>query len=447
MSTLPSVSCLVVSRTPDLLNALLFSLKSARRLWGPDDEVLCSWNGHEQDEPLIQPPSAGPGFRIASRSPYHFASNMNALAEQAGGDVVLLLNDDLVLDGGSIDRALQILAGHRDIGLVGGRLRTPAGHLGHAGILFNSRNLAYNRLRPERLGPLLLGNGLEPPISGEMPAVTGALMALRREHLLRVPLREDFHICGEDVALCLDLRRQLGLGTYYAIGVGAVHAEKSSRGQAYDHHDEELLARLVAETRAEDPTLEAVIARWVSEEADVLEAMVHLVQAELTRWTQDGSQLEAERTQTQEALVQTQAELADTQARLIQTQAELVETQAKLVQAQTEPMETQSKLVESQAQLVETQAKLVHVQTELMETQAALVQGRAERDQQLNEVIQLLVAANATRAAREHELQVCQHSLQTAQDDYRAVITSRRWALTHPWPSLGAWISRCRSSS
>ncbi len=447
MTSPPTVSCLVISRQAQLLNGLLASLEKARRHWWPGDEVLCSWNGPDEEEVLIQPPTGGPPFRIACRTPYHFASNMNALAEQASGEVVVLLNDDLVIDSGSLDRALQVLTGHRDIGLVGGRLRTPAGLLGHAGILFNSRHLAYNRLRPERLGALLHPSGLEPPRSGAMPAVTGALMALRREHLLQVRLREDFHICGEDVALCLDLRRRLGLGSYYATGVGAVHAEKSSRGQALDHHDEELLSRLIAETRAEDPTLEALIARWVSEEADVLEQLVHLDQAELSGSIPKGSQLEAERIQTQEALIQTQAELAETQAKQVQTQAELVETQTKLVQVEAAPAEIQAKLVESQAELVETQAKLVKIQAELMETQAKLVQTRAERDRQLNSLRRLHQETRAALAASEQELQACQHSLQTTQNEYRAVIASRRWALTHPWSALVARLRRRRSRS
>lgn len=322
MNSTPSVSCLVISRNAQLLNGLLASLAKARRHWGSADEVLCSWNGSEREEAQIQPPPGGPPFRIAARDPYHFATNMNGLAAQAGGEALILLNDDLILDSDSLDRALQVLTGHRDIGLVGGRLRTPTGLLGHAGILFNSHHLAYNRLRPERLGALLQPSGLEPPKSGPMPAVTGALMVLRRDDYLKLRLREDFHICGEDVALCLDLRRQLGLGTYYAAGVGAVHAEKSSRGHTLDHHDEELLASLIAETRAEDPGLEALIARWACEEADVLEQLVHLGQADLNRALHGQSQLQAELEQAQAQQVQSHNALEMERTQGLQSAAE-----------------------------------------------------------------------------------------------------------------------------
>jgi len=274
----PTVTCLVISRSADLLNRLLNSLQYARLKWGATDEVLCSWNGSQEDETRIEPPNSGPGFRIAARTAYHFATNMNNLADQASGEVLILLNDDLILDPGSLDQALQILYGHSGIGLVGARLRTPEGLLGHAGILFGATNLPYNRLRPERLGTLLEASASEPPRSGEIPAVTGALMAVRRQDFCKVRMRESFHICGEDVALCLDLRRQLGLATYYAATVGAVHAEKSSRGHAVDQHDDQQLASVVAQARAEDPSLEGLIARWASEEVDVLEQLLRYSQ-------------------------------------------------------------------------------------------------------------------------------------------------------------------------
>ena len=36
------LSCLVISRTPALLNRMLASLLEARAFWHPGDEVLCS---------------------------------------------------------------------------------------------------------------------------------------------------------------------------------------------------------------------------------------------------------------------------------------------------------------------------------------------------------------------------------------------------------------------
>jgi len=298
-----SVSCLVISRSPGLLNQLLTSLVSARRFWGPEDEVLCSWNGSQADEQAIAADPDGPSFRIATREAYHFASNMNHLASLAQGDVLILLNDDLVLDPGSLDQALQILKAQSGVGLVGGRLRQPNGRLGHAGILFSERNLPYNRLRPERLAELLGTDRLEILTSGVMPAVTGAMMVLRRHDFLAVRFREDFRICGEDVALCLDLRQQLALATYYAADVTAVHAEKSTRGDELDHFDQLKLAELVGDLCREDPGLRASLAVWATQEADVLESLVHQVLESQKRCIAQAESLVAERDRLNESLV------------------------------------------------------------------------------------------------------------------------------------------------
>lgn len=278
----PTVSCLVVSRTASLLNRLVQSLAPARCFWGVDDEILCSWNGSEQEEALILPSSAPP-LRIANRTAYHFASNVNTLARQARGDVLVLLNDDVVLDSGSLDRAIQILLSRPEAGLIGGRLRSSDGRLGHAGILFSNQSLPYNRFRPDRLGHLIDPDDLAVQESGPMPAVTGALMVLRRADMLEVPLREDFSVCGEDVALCLDLRVRLGTSAYYAGDVTATHDEKSTRGTTLDHFDLRQVARLVDEQLRGDPAWRACQAYWATQEADLLEAVIHRLRDELAR--------------------------------------------------------------------------------------------------------------------------------------------------------------------
>ena len=54
---------------------------------------------------------------------------MNALADLASGELLVLLNDDLILDPGSLDRAIQVLESQPGVGLVGGRLRSSSGLL------------------------------------------------------------------------------------------------------------------------------------------------------------------------------------------------------------------------------------------------------------------------------------------------------------------------------
>lgn len=217
-----TVSVLVVSKTPHRLNRLLGSLEAA--FSGPDDglEVVCSWNGTPVEQGAIV---RGDRFalRLISQIPYHFAANVNGLARHARGDTLVLLNDDLVLDPGALDAALQALA-DPSVGAVGGRLRTSDGRLSHMGIAFDPRHSVYHRLLqlPVDSGPALR--------AGPVPAVTGALLAIRRQDFLPDGLDEAFRVCGEDVALCLRLRSQ-GRLIWYCPAASGVHDGEATRSE------------------------------------------------------------------------------------------------------------------------------------------------------------------------------------------------------------------------
>lgn len=306
----PTVSCLVVSRNASLLNRLVRSLGEARRFWNDTDEILCSWNGNPEDEALLQA-DAHPPLRIAARSAYHFATNVNALADQARGDLLVLLNDDVILDRGSLDRAIQILQSRPEVGVVGGRLRTSAGRLGHAGILFANQGVPYNRFRPDRLGPLINRDALAVRESGPMPAVTGALMVLRSEDFQAIRLRESFSVCGEDVALCLDLYDKLDKWAYYASDVTAIHDEKSTRGETLDHYDLHQVAELVRERLRKNPALRAQQAYWAIQEADELEGIVHRLREDNQQREEQWSEKEKEWAMMAEASERNLLELAE----------------------------------------------------------------------------------------------------------------------------------------
>ena len=220
------LTLLVVSRTPALLSQMLASVPSATKLLYQDVEILCSWNGSAEDEARIENGS-GYEFMIAQRDPYHFAANMNLLADKARGDVLLFINDDVVLDAGSIDAALECLSRSSSTGMVGSRLRNEAGQLTHAGILFDSRHSPYHLL--DRLiasEHQAISNQQMP-----MPAVTGALFLIRREHFLALRFQLAYKVCGEDVELCLDVRERLGLKVVYCPSFSGVHASEATRSQ------------------------------------------------------------------------------------------------------------------------------------------------------------------------------------------------------------------------
>lgn len=284
LSTNPtqSVSCLVISRTPALLNRLLSSLVGARRFWQPGDEVLCSWNGSSTEEadidPMLGPCTVNvPLFRIAQHCAYHFSGNMNALADLARGEILVLLNDDLILDPGSLDRAIQVLRSQPRAGLIGGRLRSSNGHLTHAGLLFSNDHVPYNRFRPDDLGPLIDASAIAVQESGPMPAVTGALMVLYRHDFQAVRFHTEYRVCGEDIALCLDIWNQLNKQAYYASDVTAIHDEKTTRGKSFEEDDIRRLSTYAANILPEHHELQALGRYWSSHESM---AMWHLLQGQ-----------------------------------------------------------------------------------------------------------------------------------------------------------------------
>lgn len=223
------LSILVVSRTAGLLNKMLSTLKDAVHLPGEEVEVLCSWNGDAEEESRIDNPS-GYEFLVANRAPYHFASNMNALADKANGEVLLLINDDVLLDPNSVDAAMSCLSDYPSTGLVGARLRDREGSLTHAGILFDRRHSPYHQL--DRLVSSEHHAVLGDP--RPVPAVTGAAMLIRRKHFQALGFNTEYRVCGEDVELCLALRRQFELNVMYCPRFSGEHGGEATRSNEDD---------------------------------------------------------------------------------------------------------------------------------------------------------------------------------------------------------------------
>jgi len=217
-------SVLVVSRTSELLNRLLHSLNSAYSGTASDVEVIASWNGSADDEARIQ--AGRLPFRVVQHDPYHFASNMNGLARKASGTVLIFANDDLIVDPGAIDAALERLETRPEVGLIGARLRTSQEQLAHAGIHFTSYGSPYHQLEHfvDANHPANLRERL-------VPAVTGAFFAMRRDEFLQLELAETFNVCGEDVLLCLQTRTVLQKQVLYCPAMSGVHDAESTRSQ------------------------------------------------------------------------------------------------------------------------------------------------------------------------------------------------------------------------
>ena len=234
------LSVLVVSRTPSLLNRLLASFPSACSLPLADVEILCSWNGSIVDEAFIHVPD-GLLFRVVSRAPYHFAANVNSLVRLAQAESLLLVNDDVILDRGSVDSALAAMASQAQVALIGSHLRGLDGRLTHAGILFDCFASPFHYL--ESL--VSADHTFVLRDEARVVAASGALMLIRRLALVQLRMNEAYRVCGEDVEFCLDVCEILGSKILYLPEFSGVHEAESTRssmpGQGANSSDQVLL--------------------------------------------------------------------------------------------------------------------------------------------------------------------------------------------------------------
>ncbi len=143
---------------------------------------------------------------------------VNRVVATRGPDMLVFLNDDTVCHPGWLD---ALTRRHR-WGIVGAHLTYPDGTTQHSGVFLRDNNglEAFNRLR-------------EAP-SGEVPAVTGACLMIRREIWDALGGFDESFVNGyEDVDLCLRAR-EAGHRVWYAADSEVTHLESQSEGR-FDH--------------------------------------------------------------------------------------------------------------------------------------------------------------------------------------------------------------------
>lgn len=227
----PAVSVIVPFR--DSARLLRACVDSVQRTAGDevDLQLVLVDNGstEPETETLIEMLEGRPGVLVRRDDrPFNWAALNNSAVADAGGDVLVFLNDDVeALAVGW----LSLLAAHAlrpEIGAAGARLCFPSGDVQHAGIVVGLGGIT---------GHVLAGlPGNEPGYLGmsvltrDVSAVTGACLATRREVFERLggfdeSLRLDFN----DVDYCLRARAR-GYRVVYEGGAELVHHESPSRG-------------------------------------------------------------------------------------------------------------------------------------------------------------------------------------------------------------------------
>ncbi len=199
-------------------------------------EVVIVDNGAEPEEleAVIAKNLASLDIRIIDRSgPFNFSYLVNQGVAQAKGEIVVLLNDDVVPISPTWLRRMVDSAMDERVGAVGVRLLNKDGTIQHAGVALGLCGLCGHMWRglsdadaqnyPSILAP------------SRRSAVTGACLAVRRSlyHEAGGFDEADLQVTLNDIDFCLRLNG-MGYQTLYRGDAVLIHDESSSRGADID---------------------------------------------------------------------------------------------------------------------------------------------------------------------------------------------------------------------
>lgn len=230
----PKVSIIIPTRDRlDLLRPCVLSL--LQKTSYSNFEVLIVDNQSSDPatlEFMTQVVAADPRVRVLQYGEaYSYAAVNNFAVAHAGGDYLLLLNNDtVIIQPEWLDRMLS--QGQRaDVGIVGARLLFPKGRIQHAGVILGmgengvADHVFLNAAADE---PGQLGRA---QVAQEMSAVTAACLLVRRDVFAQVGgLDEKLAILYNDVDLCLKVREH-GLRVIWTPFAMVVHHGSSSLKQ------------------------------------------------------------------------------------------------------------------------------------------------------------------------------------------------------------------------
>ena len=218
------LSILVISRSQDLLIQMLNSISKATSLGVDKIEILCSWNGSRINEKKIINNTIY-NFNIVQRDKYHFAKNINSLSRKALGQILLIINDDIILDPNSIDNAIDHIKNQKNVGLIAGNLRYEDGLIQHIGISFDKYNNPYHKFEKS----IKSNSWIIDYDSKCIPAATGALIFIKKELFDEIGFCEKYEVCGEDIELSLDIREKKDLNILFCPKVSGIHFSSKTR--------------------------------------------------------------------------------------------------------------------------------------------------------------------------------------------------------------------------
>jgi GT2 family glycosyltransferase len=247
----PLVSVVIpVRNKPELLKKCLLGLREKTNY--PALEILVVDN--DSDDPAMEEIYSQEGERIRllrHPGPFNFSAMNNRAAEQANGEILLLLNNDVEpLDPDWLTEMVAH-AVRPEIGAVGAMLLYPDGRIQHAGITLGIAGPMRvggvaghpgKRMRPDTrvMGNLLL-------VTRNVSAVTGACLAIKKTIFREVGgLDEEMlPVAFNDVDFCIRVMKE-GYRNLWTPHARLTHYESLSRGR---EDSPEKIARFRREVR------------------------------------------------------------------------------------------------------------------------------------------------------------------------------------------------------
>ena len=194
----------------------------------PDTLEYLAWLQQQSEVSLVP---GLPRIRVLSYPhPFNYAAINNFAAEEANGELLLLLNNDVEITDSRWLSEMVVQFGRADVGVVGKKLLWPNGMVQHGGVVVGINGLAahaFNDCQSDDPGYMGLNQ-----FDREQSAVTAACLMVRREDFLGVGGFDAEHlpVAFNDVDLCLKLRG-LGKKVVLTTRFPLIHHESATRGK------------------------------------------------------------------------------------------------------------------------------------------------------------------------------------------------------------------------
>ncbi len=312
--------------------------------------------------------------RVIYRGPgaFNFSRAINCGLLACGGELVLMLNDDIEAEGADW---LGCMAAHLDdpaIGAVGAALLYPDRSIQHLGIETGDAHPIHSFRGRQMSEAAAAGNGA----AREVFSVTGACLLARRRDLLAVGgMSLEFPASYGDIDLCLRLTRS-GLRAMVEPAAMLIHHESASRAPVIEPWEwERFTARWGEETRSwprpsPPPAGRRYHAPMVADLLD--EGDREHLRHEILRLRDQAVGTEARNQHLTGRVANQDDRIAELEERVAERETRIEEWKDRVVERDTRIAERDIRIAEKDARVAEKDARIAELEAENLRLHEAL---------------------------------------------------------------------------